>query len=424
MEETHTNGAVVPHERADCPEFPCPDEVWRGVFAQVAKIVGKWSWEVWLGTAVALGARAHRNIHVRYHGNLYGNLYGLLIAPTSFGKSVCTDVCEALLPMDYRWDTGVQSGPGLVSILADVTRNKQGKVQHVESFPSALIVSEWTTLAKNLKIQNSTLEQDLNLLFDGKSKWTVSRSEASKQGGGRVTIFDPSLSICGTTTESLFHEEVNARMIKSGFLNRYLVLPGSHVKWKLFADGAGVDYETLRSLPLPLAHTFGLGADIWQLYAQDALLHWHRWGLPLFEEHLMLTQNGNSAPDVYKRLHTYTHKIAMLYAWSEESPLITLDHLMAAIAVVESSRRYLAHLYAHQTPDLPAYVQARAALDEEILDAVTAAPGLRKDVVCQRLKRNGGYSAVSMAIENLIRSGALAVKLEGERRTLKTLFLA
>lgn len=407
-------------EPVDVPEYPCPRYLFRGIFAEVAELLQKWSWEVWLGTAVALGARAHRNIHARYHGNLYGCLYGLLIAPTSFGKSVCTDTCESLLPPDYRWDTGVQSGPGLVPILADVTRDKSGKATSVESFPAALILSEWTTLAKNLKIMHATLEQDLNLLFDGKSKWTQSRSEASKHGGGRVTIERPSLSICGTTTESLFHEEVTSRMIRSGFLNRYLVLPGSHTKWHLFTQGAGINYEELRYLSFPPAHSFGAGADIWDLYEPDALDLWRQWGVPLFEDHIMT----NGSADIYKRLHTYTHKISMLYAWAEQTPRVTIDQLTCAIFIIETSRKFLANLYAEQTPELPAFLVARALLDDEILRLVGEKPGIKKAEICQRLRRNGGYSVVASAVESLTKNGALRVELQGERKTLKSLFLA
>lgn len=413
----------APGDANDEATFPCPSLLWRGVFAEVAEVVGKRTWEVWLGTAVALGARAHRNIHVRYHANLYGWLYGLLVAPTGTGKSVCTDLCEALLPEDYRWESGVQSGPGLVSILADVERDTQGKVASVSAFPAALILPEWTTLARNLKITNATLEQDLNMIFDGKAKWTTSRSEASKHGGGRVTIPTPSLSICGTTTDASFHDEVSVRLLRSGFINRYLVLPGTHTRWKLFDESAGIDYDRLRDLPLPLAHTFGNGVRVWSLYTPEAIAHWQCWGVPLFQEQLM-APSANGTADIYKRLHTYTHKIAMLYAWSEHSPVITLDHLLPACAVIETSRAFLSQLYDDLAPDVPAFIHARAVLDDEILRLVAAAPGLRKDTLCQRLRRHGGYSTIATAVENLLKAGALRMIPAGEKKTLKTLFVA
>jgi len=407
--------------------YLCPDILWQGVFASVADIVQRRTWEVWMGTACALGAIAHRNVHAHYHANLYGWMYGLLISPTGTGKSVCTNICRGLLPSDYRISTGVQSGPGLVSVLADVERAK-GAVSRVDVYPSILLLPEWTTVAKNLKIQNATLSQDLNTLFDGDDRFTVSRSEASKSGGGRVEIPTPSLSICATTTESLFHEEVTLSMVRSGFLNRYLILPGSHARWQFEDPTSGINYNQLRTvIPPGRPHAFGLGQDVWTLYDQDAHDYVRLWGDALFGQIMNRNGNGEPADDMFRRLHVYAHKIAMLYAWSSSSPLITLSHAMAAKVVVEMSLRYVQQLMADTPPDQPAHLVARGQLEERIVTLVTVASTLvplvplTKREVTRKLHGYGGYSTVNEAIERLVKSGELVEIKEGARGTKKVL---
>lgn len=424
-ENTWVNG-----EERSIDEHPepylCPDILWRGVFEQVADITQKRTWEVWMGTACALGAMAHRNIHTRYHANLYGWMYGLLVSPTGTGKSVCTDVCKALLPVDYHIDSNIQSGPGLAPILADIERDGKGKVSSVDPHPAIVIMPEWTGLVRNLKIQNSTLEDTLNQIFDGQEQWTISRSEANRNGAGRTVIPRPTLSICATTTASLFASEVTAKMIGSGFLNRYLILPGSHARWRHRDLTASVDYAPLRTLiPPGHPHAFGLGKGVWEMHDQDALDYVTHMVSPLFENELMNTNgNGNQTSEAFKRLHVYAHKIAMLYAWSDRSPLIQLAHVMAAKIVVETSLRFLCDLLANAQPELPAHVLARKNLEELVLSAVVSTKtALTLREICDKFKRAWGYSNVAETVERLVKSGVLRVAMGGQRGTRKEVFL-
>jgi hypothetical protein len=185
----------------DTGAFACPEVLWRGRFADVANALGKRSWEIWAGTFAALAAVAHRQVHLRYHGHLYGMAYVLLVKPTGLGKSECTQTCRALLPANYVIRDAVQSGPGLAPVLAEIHRHKGGQVRQVRPRPAILVIEEWTTLLKNMAIQNSTLMDALNTLFQRASDWNISRSDRPGAGGDLV-IPEPALSICATTTTS------------------------------------------------------------------------------------------------------------------------------------------------------------------------------------------------------------------------------
>jgi hypothetical protein len=353
-------------------------------------------------------------------------MYGLLVAPTGAGKSVCTDICEALLPADYHINTSVQSGPGLVPILGEAVRDAKGKVTSVIPQPAILILPEWTALVKNLKIQNATLSQDLNTLFDGKDRLTISRSDSNKTGGGRLEIPTPSLSICATTTESMFHEEVTASMIRSGFLNRYLILPGSHTRWKFEDPTAGVNYGNLRDIfPRGQPHAFGLGQSMWDMYTPEGRGYVRWYGDPLFEGLMNTNGNGNNTSDVYKRLHTYAHKIALIYAWADRAPLITQDHAMAAQVVIETSLAYLRQLIDDTPPELSFQQKTKKTLEELICTQVGQLGTAPKRGIVKRLQRKWGYSTVSDAVESLVKSGALvavAKSRQGNVAELKVAF--
>ena len=355
-------------------EYPCPDHLWQGLFSEVAERLNTTSWEIWMGAACAFGAVATRRIHAQYYGPLYGQFYGLLVKPTGTGKSVCTNTFRALLPDTYSISGAVQSGPALMPIVASVVRDKDGHIESVFHRPSALIIPEWTRLAKNLKIQHATLLEDLNEIADGIA-WNISRSEANKNGGGNVVLRDPILTICATTTSSLFKEEVTSRMIQSGFVNRYLILPGSFTRWKLYdPDAAAINFPSLNGL---LDHYWSLeighGRGIWECYQPSARERFLAWGVPLFEGLLM--NATDNATEIYKRLHTYAHRLCLLYAWATTSQSITLPHVEAAISVIDTSKRFLEALSAEVEP----YLMPSVRFDIE-----------GKEKVAQKIQRESG----------------------------------
>ncbi len=233
-EERDTAGSVIEH-------FPCPDILWQGLFAVIGERLKKFTWEVWMGALCGLGATAHKNVHFQYHRPLYGMIYGLLISPTGTGKGLCTDTCRALLPEFYTVRRSVKSGAGLFPILAAITKDRRGNIVAITPRPAILVIEEWTTLLKSAKIEFSDLQETLNELFHSPFAHNLSRSDSEKSGGDRV-VENPILSICATTTESLLREQITTRMIRAGFLNRYLIVPGSGEPWDFYdPERAGID---------------------------------------------------------------------------------------------------------------------------------------------------------------------------------------
>jgi Protein of unknown function (DUF3987) len=382
----------------------CPDVLWRGRFADVAEALGKRSWEVWAGTFAALAAVAHRQVHLRYHGPLYGMAYVLLVKPTGLGKSECTHTCRALLPADYVIRDAVQSGPGLAPILAEIDRDKYGRARQVWPRPAILLIEEWTALLKNMGIQNSTLMDALNALFQRASAWNVSRSDRPGAGGDLV-IPEPALSICATTTTSLLTQHVGEGLIRSGFLNRYLVLPGSGAPWRFYLpDAAGLDYDALAGRLDDLCNRRWVGGNLWEAYTPEARARMVTWGEETLEP---IMQSEAVEDEALKRLHVYAHLVALLYAWSEHEPRIERPHVEAAIAVITVACDFVRHLM--RTPadvEPPAYTRYQIALEHKVLARLRATPGIPRRAVVMALAGRSAKSAdINTLIDQLIKTG-------------------
>lgn len=397
-------------------EWPCPDVLWQGLFAQIADRLKNRSWEVWFGTVCALGATAHKNLCWQYHRPLYGMIYGLLVSPTGQGKGLCADLCHALLPEFYTVRDSVQSGPALFPILAKIERNAKGKITTIVPRPAILIIEEWTMLLKSSKIEFSNLQETLNNLFHRTRAWNVSRSDTEKSGGDRL-VDNPTLSLCATTTESLLREQVTGSMIRSGFLNRYLIIPGSQTRWRFYdEDMAGIDVGSVRGfLDHLVSRTFGGGRTVWLAYTDDAKERMAVWGTAVFDP--LMSQHTLEAESL-KRLHTYAHIIALLYAWSAQATQVQLSHVEAAIAVIAISKAFVEQLIGNAEVEIPKFKQYEMSLENKILRTVHAQPHRTLRDIAASLRGSGSYPDIVKSIRQLIAGNLLVVGKKGKSEML------
>lgn len=411
---------LAAQERETCEaDYPCPDEVWIGPYRDIADLIGIRDWRVWLGITAALSARAHRNIHVAYHGPLWGHGFYLLVAKSSSGKSLCTDLCRALLPRDYETFTSVESGQALAESIATMVLDDKGKLVRSIAFPALLSMREWTLLIQNMEFHGSSLLERFCEIYDGVQ---VDLNRADKKRQGKIRIASPTLTLCGTTTEKRYTKMVTEKHLVSGFINRHFIMPGLPPTWGYRAATEAINYDAVAAYAadhLPLGHTFGLGQPMSHLYTQEAFELDDSFGMGLFNP----IHNDHVADnDALTRLHVYTRRIACLYAWVMRSPYITTQHAHATHLAVRTSLKFLLTLHDATPADLPPYQRAQATLEDKILAKVGDTPGITPRVLCNLLKRHGGYTAVSKTIENLIHAGALRVDLDGPRKTQKRLF--
>lgn len=426
--EEEENIRVMQEERTIDDPYPCPAHLFRGAFRHVADTMGKQTWEVWTATLVALGAKAHRNIEYKYHRMLYGMVYAVLIKGTGMGKGLSTDLCRGLMPSWYVIRDAVQSGPALAPLLADIVRGQKGKVESCTSRPALLLIEEFTVLLKNAGIQHSTLIDSLNSLFHRPWPWNISRSDRPNSGGGDLVIQTPTLSILATTTEALFKEYVSPQMIRSGFLNRYLVLPGDSTPWKFYdPDGAGkIINQNLGLFDHISVRKVGDGHTVWDAYEPPALARLTQWGADTFEPIMRSTELDAES---VKRLHVYAHVIALLYAWSDHRVLVNFEDVECSITVIETARAFLHHLVADdRPPEVPKFQAYEIHLEQRILAKVAEAAeqGVRRRTVVRHLQRHATTPALYLFLTKMVQSGTLrevAEKVKGAKKPVYKLYL-
>lgn len=384
----------------------CLDIIWQGSFTQVAQKVGLKCWEVWAGTYAALSAVAHRNLWWKYFGDLFGMAYVLVVSPTGSGKALVTDTCADLLPQHYTVRHGVQSGPGLLPLLTDDSLdNKNGRLT-VHGRPVILVCDEWSRLAQVAGVEHSTLIEDINSLFQRRRPYSQSRSNKNRSGGD-VVVTDPALSVCGTTTASLFNGCVTARQISGGFLNRHLVLPGRGIWIEYTGESPHTD-RLGGLLDALVSHGWGRGQELKRAYSPPA---WERF-LDLQRHFFKPIMEDPDTSEVMKRLHFYFHHVALIYAWSEKSPAIEMHHLQAAVQVISTSHQFLLALLENQHAHVePVPFQRRAmGLEQKILAKVAREPGVSRRKVMQDLNKTAGCEELGRCLDSLLKAGLLIGK--------------
>ncbi len=385
--------------------IPCPDILWQGIFYEVGQRLERYSWEIWAGTLAALAATAHKNLHWYYHRDLYGMIYLLLVAPTGFGKGIVIDIAYDLLPDGYVTRDSVQSGPALAPILATIERGKSGEFISANSRPVLLLIEEWTQIVKASKIEFSNLQDILNTLFHRRRDWNLSRSDRSGAGGDTI-IPNPTLTICATTSEGLLRANVGESEIRSGFLNRYLILPGTYREWKFYTAGAAnTSTAVLNGMLDPLrAYAWGAGRSVWEAYTQEALTRLRGWA----EANLQpLMNQGSLEAEAEKRLHLYLHLISLLYAWQQKFPLVEIQHVEAAIQAIATSRQFLSRMLGASSPNLPRHKQSEVEFEAKILEKIASAHGISSRELYKLLHRHGSIRDLTTMLANLLKNNVI-----------------
>jgi hypothetical protein len=338
---------------------------------------------------------------------LYGNAYALLVNATGKGKEIINNTVRDLLPDDYTIRTGIQSGPALIPLLTDEDlKNKSGRLS-LKGRKVVLLATEWSRIVSVAGIEHSTVIEDLNDLHMRHWPWTFSRSHKT-QSGGDICIAETALTIIGTTTRKLFHAALTDRMIGSGAINRYLILPGSSE----FQPYQGRSYKTdtlVGKLDHLQAYAWGSGCELKDLYAPNA---WD--AFDAFQKDLIVPlMRDPDTSESLSRIHLHLQHLACLYAWQEKSPSITLPHLEAAIAVIKASHAFVTQLLEERAKEFaPTKIQeVETAMEKRAIDNLKKSPGMTRRELARKVSHGkGGYSAWARLIDGMMKAGAIYTK--------------
>jgi len=158
-----------------------------------------------------------------------------------------------------------------------------------------------------------------------------------------------------------------------------------------------------------VGRAWGAGRDVLEAYDPEAKARITQWGNAFFNP---LMRSTALEAESLKRLHTYSHIISLLYAWSEQCPEVLLRHVEAAITATSISRTFVERLIGQNDIEVPKFKQYQMSLERKIVNKVSKEPGIGIKKLGLGLRGSGTYQDVTELARRL-------AKENGELRLVK-----
>jgi hypothetical protein len=306
---------------------PLPDDVWFGWFGDYRNLVGDLTVspdQFHLGASLTVAAALlGRRVRTRFGPDLFANLYTVLIGPSGSSKKDTAIGWATSLPQLVGADGSLRAPAYALS--RDVS-SSEGVVQMLKAEPNTLLyLTELSMLLSNARRKGTSTilarlieAWDSPHVLENLNKYNPSRAE------------NPYLSIIAATQPSRFANEVTDDDIASGFLNRWLIIPGvgkgrmdvpgeldPHAGWRLYDRLARtmLDYPPGTVLRMTDAAKAMMGT--WYNALLDSVEH------------------DEDESTMRQRHQTMAVKVALVYAASDGAAVIDTQHVQPAIALVE-----------------------------------------------------------------------------------------
>ncbi len=373
-------------EDGDSSLLVFPDLAWRGAFgAYRAAMQGTTEASdvfhfgaLWAAAAV----RLRRRVYLPYGMNLYPNVNLILYGPTGDRKTTAArgaiHVLEAAPAVKVL--QGIGSGEGV----ADWLGTTEAGAQPPSHF---LFLEELSELLTRGKWDGATLLPFLMRVFDCPARYEIIYRK------NPIVLENPTLSSLSCTTPEVFWQYTRELDIRSGWVNRQLMLTGPRkapiplpakpdlIQWgKVRAALARLD-----RLPEQEARLSSHAVELWkEFYAA--------WGQTTLESLVAAAT---------ERTPAYALKLALVYAALEETlPVIEEEQLTAAIAVARYGVQCAARLL-NQQQQVSTQGRCEEAIRRSLRDAIRP---LSRRVLWQRVGGRFDTFVFHRALEGLVRN--------------------
>lgn len=382
---------------------PFPEEAWYpGWFTEYRDLVAGLTEappQYHLGAALAVvSATIGRSVALEFGGPLYPSLYVLLLGPSGSARKDTAMKFAVSLPglleaasvgsvpvPSYAMQTDISSAEALVSMLNET--------------PTLLLkLSEINALLANAQRKGTrTLLDKLIEAFDVPPVLQIQSIRARSEKAAAAVF--PFLAIIAAAQPGRFGDMITDEDIHSGFLNRWIVIPGlggDPLPYVGELDNAAAA-ALYRRLKAAVARYAGRRALKLDAEAQSLNSEWYR--------RLRATMGRDESEDAMRQRHqAIALKVATIYAVVDGADAVTAAHLRAAIALVEWSwenvRSYM-RLWG---------VSPTHKLEQRILDVLEQAGPLPRRELQQRCS-NRAWNAIEFgrALTAMLANGTVAL---------------
>lgn len=303
-----------------------------------------------IGRAAHFAAESHRH---------FGNLFLTLVGNTSKGRkgSSWSHVLRVLRMIDEPWATngivsGLSSGEGLIWQVRNPIKQQQpikGKGGRISEYQTVIvdpgvsdkrllvIEEEFVRVLASMGRESNTLSAVMRQAWDSGDMRTMTKSSPARATGAHV-------SIVSHVTRDELRRAMAETEHTNGFANRFLW--ACVRRSKSLPEGGRIHEVDFESFVYRLRETitFAAGAD--RIDRDDqARDRWHR----VYD--VLSAGKPGLLGAVTARAEAQVMRLACLYALLDSSPVITLEHLEAGLALWDFCERSAAHIFGSSLGD-------------------------------------------------------------------------
>lgn len=276
----------------------------------------------------------------------YSNFYAVITGVTAKGRkgtSMSTPK-KLFTAVDPTWvndkiTSGLSSGEGLIYAVRDYGFDaSSGRNTPAITDKRILVVEEeFAQPLKTMKREGNILSPVLRDGWDGKNLHPLTKTDP-------IVASNPHISIIGHITEEELLRYLTQTEMGNGFANRFIWLYAK--RSKLIPNPTGVPQEKLDHLSESLRIAVNEARTIVEMRRDEAAeIMWAD-----IYQHLSEGERG-LAGAVTSRAEAQVLRLSMLYALMNRSAVIKLDHLHAALALWEYSKKSVSLIFEDQVGD-------------------------------------------------------------------------
>jgi hypothetical protein len=348
------------------------------------------------GFGNAVGLRPHMLADGSVHRT---NLFALLIGRTSkarkgtaWARSRSLLGLVDLVWMGERVKSGLSSGEGLITAVADEQQDRKGEVVAPAKDKRLLVIEEeFSRVLTVAHREGNSLSENIRQAWDGKDLATMTKTP--------LTAKSPHISIIGHITLQELTKKLTETEQANGFANRFL--HALVTRSQVLADGGDPDWGELQNLARRIRKHKEAAARLGEVRrSADASARWAEL-YDLMAEDDEPGMVGAAAA----RVEAHTLRLSLVYALACGSSVVELDHLEAAWALWGYCRQSLDYIFGDNLGDEVA---------DRLLSGLKAEfpSGVDRDAQYQLLGRHVPATRLTVATELLIRLGLATLAIE------------
>jgi hypothetical protein len=340
---------------------------------------------------VAFGNAVGRSPHALVESTSHQlNTNALIVGRTSRArKGTSLDRVKALMRLaDSDWvDTrivgGLSSGEGLLWAVRDEPENGGAGTVRADDKRLLVVESEFANVLKVMAREGNSLSPMVRHAFDSGNLRVLTKNSP-------IRATDVHISIIGHITSEELLRYLNQTEMANGFANRFLFF---HVRRsKELPEGGFIEPNVLGLLASRISKALAFARGTTILHRDPSART--RWA-EIYRE--LTVERAGVVGALTARAEAHVLRLSLLFAVLEQSQVVRVEHLDAALAVWRFCDHSIVQIFGEKFGDPTA---------DAIHDALLAAPhGLKRSELYNIGGRHIGKEKLSVALAALVRSG-------------------